>query len=91
MYSFLKLNSSQFSRWCERNIINNHFAIKNIDYIPFTVGCERNTQPPDYKLTLDFVKKLLMTMEIMRAMNNPCNILSDDKIQHIYKHLIENI
>ena len=91
LYSFLELHPAHFSDWCRRNIKNNKFAIKNIDYIPFTVGCERSTQPPDYKLTLDFVKKLLMTMEIMRAMNNPCNILSDDKIQHIYKHLMENI
>ena len=69
---------------------------KNIDYFPFTVENERNKPKnpkprTDYKLTSDFAKKLLMTMEIMRAMNNPCNILSDDKIQHIYKHLIENI
>ena len=61
----------------------------------FSDWCRRNIKNnkprTDYKLTSDFAKKLLMTMEIMRAMNNPCNILSDDKIQHIYKHLIENI
>ena len=96
LYSFLELHPAHFSDWCRRNIKNNKFATKNIDYFPFTVESERNKPKnpnprTDYKLTSDFAKKLLMTMEIMRAMNNPCNILSDDKIQHIYKHLIENI
>ena len=66
LYSFLELHPAHFSDWCRRNIKNNKFATKNIDYFPFTVESERNKPKnpkprTDYKLTSDFAKKLSMT------------------------------
>ena len=66
LYSFLELHPAHFSDWCRRNIKNNKFVTKNIDYFPFTVESERNEPKnpkprTDYKLTSDFAKKLSMT------------------------------
>lgn len=66
LYSFLELHPTHFSDWCRRNIKNNKFATKNIDYFPFAVESERNKPKnpkprTDYKLTSDFAKKLSMT------------------------------
>lgn len=66
LYSFLELHPAHFSDWCRRNIKNNKFATKNIDYFPFTVESERNKPKnpkprTDYKLTSDFAKELSMT------------------------------
>lgn len=33
LYEFLELSSSQFTRWCKRNVLNNPFATENIDYL----------------------------------------------------------
>lgn len=64
LYAFLELNPSQFSRWCKRNIVNNNFAIKNVDYIRFDKLVEsavKGQTKTDYKITSDFAKKLSMT------------------------------
>lgn len=63
LYSFLELDSSHFSRWCNKNIVNNKFAIENEDYISFAIEGERHNPNPktDYKITSDFAKKLSMT------------------------------
>lgn len=63
LYSFLKLESKNFSRWCNTSIKNNKFAIKNEDYFSFIIEEERFNpkQKTDYKLTSDFAKKLSMT------------------------------
>lgn len=66
LYTFLELDSSNFSRWCNRNIKNNKFATENVDYIPFVVPEERNKPKnpkpkTDYHLTSDFAKKSSMT------------------------------
>lgn len=63
LYSFLQLESKNFSRWCTRNIKNNKFAIENEDYISFVIKEERYNPKPktDYKITSDFAKKLSMT------------------------------
>lgn len=58
------MNPSQFSRWCKRNIVNNNFAIENIDYIRFDISVDsaiKGQTKTDYKLTSDFAKKLSMT------------------------------
>ena len=65
LYAFLELDSSHFSRWCNKNIVNNKFAIENEDYIVFAIN-GGNTKiggrpKTDYKLTSDFAKKLSMT------------------------------
>ena len=65
LYSFLELNPTHFSRWCNKNIVNNKFASENIDYFLLAMNGEKskNTGRPktDYKLTSDFAKKLSMT------------------------------
>ncbi len=64
LYTFLELNPSQFSRWCKRNIINNNFAIKDVDYIRFDIPVDtavKGQKKTDYKITSDFAKKLSMT------------------------------
>ena len=63
LYVFLELDLSHFSRWCNKNIVNNKFAAKNEDYFPFAIEGERHNPKlkTDYKLTSDFAKKLSMT------------------------------
>lgn len=63
LYSFLELDPTHFSRWCNTNIKNNKFAVENQDYISFAIdGYRHNPKPKtDYKITSDFAKKLSMT------------------------------
>lgn len=66
LYSFLELNPSNFSKWCNRNIKNNKFATENVDYFRFVLEYESATNiksktRTDYHLTSDFAKKLSMT------------------------------
>lgn len=63
LYSFLKLEPKNFSRWCNTNIKKNKFAIENEDYFSFVVEEERYNPKPktDYKLTSEFAKKISMT------------------------------
>lgn len=66
LYSFLELNPSNFSKWCNRNIKNNKFATENVDYFRFVIEYESATNVKsktrtDYHLTSDFAKKLSMT------------------------------
>ncbi|RKI36606.1 hypothetical protein D7V86_24605 [bacterium D16-51] len=63
LYAFLELDSTHFSRWCNKNIANSKFATENKDYFPFTTEGERYNPKPktDYKITSEFAKKLSMT------------------------------
>lgn len=63
LYTFLELDLSHFSRWCNKNIVKNKFATENEDYISFAIEGERHNPKPktDYKITSDFAKKLSMT------------------------------
>lgn len=66
LYSFLQLNPSNFSKWCNRNIKNNKFATENVDYFRFVLEYEsanniKTKTRTDYHLTSDFAKKLSMT------------------------------
>ena len=59
LYEFLELNPAHYARWCKRNIINNHCAKENVDYIGFVMNEERGGQATtDYKITSDFAYKL---------------------------------
>lgn len=65
MHAFLELHPSNFPKWCKRNIEKNSFVTENIDYFKFVVQYEsvNNIKPKirtDYKITLDFAKKLSM-------------------------------
>lgn len=57
LYKFLELATSQFSRWCKTNIVDNEFAEENVDYWGFDIDVEGN-KTVDYKLTAHFAKKL---------------------------------
>jgi phage anti-repressor protein len=69
LYDFLELEPKNYSRWCKRNIINNPFAIENIDYISVRQTEERPNPNPtiEYKLTSDFAKQLSMTVKNERG------------------------
>ncbi|GHU75089.1 hypothetical protein FACS1894188_05170 [Clostridia bacterium] len=61
LYEFLGLNTSQFSRWCKTQIIENAFAEENTDFIPFDINVECGGQATtDYLLSVPFAKKLCM-------------------------------
>lgn len=70
LYEFLRINPSNYSKWCKRNIINNPFATEGIDYIPIRYENENHTggRPTyEYKLTSDFAKQLSMTVKNERG------------------------
>lgn len=59
LYDFLGLDKKNYARWTKSNIINNHYAKENVDYIGFVINEERGGQATtDYKITLDFAYKL---------------------------------
>ncbi len=61
LYEFLELNISNYAKWAKNKIIDNEFAVKNVDFIPFVLNDEHNPNPTtDYKLTASFAKKLAM-------------------------------
>lgn len=61
LYEFLGLNSKNFSRWCQSNIVNNKFSEDGVDYIPFFLNEECGGQyTVNYELSMDFAKKLCM-------------------------------
>lgn len=58
LYSFLELNITQYSRWCNSNIKNNKYLILGEDYFYLDIHVEKYQ---DYKLTANCAKKLAMT------------------------------
>lgn len=65
LYSFLELDLTHFSRWCNKNIKNNKFATENKDYIVLAINGDNpkigGRPKTDYKITSEFAKKLSMT------------------------------
>ena len=63
LYSFLGMDSKNYSRWCKNNITGNEFAEENVDYFySSSMKSEqgRGNFADDYKLTASFAKKLSM-------------------------------
>lgn len=63
LYEFLELNPSNYSKWFRKNIAENQFAEKDVDYFTFVLQYEHgNTvgERQDAKLTASFAKKLSM-------------------------------
>lgn len=59
LYTFLELDSSNYSRWCKSNITGNEFAEENVDYWAFVINDEWGGQATkDYRITAHFAKKL---------------------------------
>lgn len=68
LYAFLGLNPAHYARWAKNNISNNQFAIKNVDFEPFTINGECGGQATkDYKLSSEFAKKLAMASNSPRG------------------------
>lgn len=57
LYTFLELDKSNFSKWIEKTIINNDYAIEWEDYI-LQHGLEYESR--NYILSIDFAKKISM-------------------------------
>lgn len=66
LYDFLNLSKGQFSRWAKTNILENAFALENIDYKGFDTVVEGN-ETTDYELSIEFAKKLCMVSKSERG------------------------
>ena len=61
LYGFLELTPSNYSRWCKTNVIDNPYAVENIDFWAFIINEEWGGQTStDCKITASFAKKLAM-------------------------------
>ena len=59
LYSFLDLDPKNYSRWLRKNLFDNRFAEKDVDFFPFVTNEECGGQAStDAKLTASFAKKL---------------------------------
>lgn len=66
LYSFLELNTSNYSKWCKTNITENEFAEENVDFTRFVLEYESGVgtkEREDFKLTSKFARKLSMTQK----------------------------
>ena len=62
LYLYLGLDKSQWSRWYQKNIIDNDFVSEGIDYETFDIKSSSNNGIPtkDFVITLDFAKRISM-------------------------------
>lgn len=61
LYQFLELEPAHYARWYEKNILQNRFAERDVDFWAFTTNGEWGGQAStDFKLTASFAKKLSM-------------------------------
>lgn len=70
LYEFLELSSSQFTRWCKRNVLDNPFATENIDYFTLRLDVDSSVKGQsklEYMITSDFAKQLSMTVKNERG------------------------
>lgn len=71
LYEFLELDVAHYSRWTNKNIENNPYAIVDVDYekinSPSGASLTGRGNYIDYKLTSDFAKKLSMTSNSKRG------------------------
>jgi len=59
LYQFLEYDSSQWSRWYQKNILDDVFFIKGIDYQPIDLMSNGNATK-DFVLSMDMAKELSM-------------------------------
>lgn len=71
LYEFLELNPANYSRWINKNIEDNPYAVSDIDYIKLNSSYKTSLTGrgnyTDYKITSDFAKKLSMTSNSKRG------------------------
>jgi anti-repressor protein len=59
LYEFLELDKSHYSRWVIKNIENDEFFTKGVDWVGFAIEANGN-QTMDYAITIDMAKELAM-------------------------------
>ncbi len=59
LYDFVGYDKSQWSRWYQTNIINNKFAVENIDYQTLDTVSNGN-MTKDFAITISFAKEICM-------------------------------
>lgn len=84
LYEFLGLDSTHYSRWAKKNILENPFAIENVDFTPLAINGECGGQATtDYKITASFAKKLAM------GTNNKQGEIAKEYFLKVEERLIE--
>lgn len=89
LYSWLELNSSNYSKWLKRNILDNQFAETNKDFYSYQSTNEgRGNFAEDYILTADFAKKLAMTTKSLKGEEaRDYFIKVEDKLKEVVKDM----
>ena len=70
LYSFLGMDSKNYSRWCKNNIVENEFAEGSVDYWVFVTNEENplgGRPATDYRLSASFAKKLSMQSKTVKG------------------------
>lgn len=88
LYDFLGFDSKNWSRWYQKNIESNEFALENTDYQTLFI-MKNGNETKDFALTIDFAKKISMMartdkgeearqyfLECERKLKNPVATLS---------------
>lgn len=66
LYEFLGYNKAVWSRWYQKNILENEFAFENIDYQTLNIMLNGN-ETKDFAISIDFAKKLSMKANTARG------------------------
>jgi len=73
LYEYLRLDKSNYSKWCKTNIVDNPFAEKGADYFQLVIKDELHHNPTtEYRLTPSFAKKLAMMSHTERGEEARC-------------------
>lgn len=67
LYDFLELNRSNWSRWSEKNIVKNQFAVEGEDWTGGFVIKTSGNETNDFYITTNFAKKLAMTVRTVKG------------------------
>lgn len=70
LYDFLELDPTHFTRWCERNLLNNNSLEEDVDFIssrPSGENSQGGRPGIDYKITKDVAKGLAMEAHSTRG------------------------
>lgn len=67
LYSWLEMDSSHYSRWCKKYILDNPFTEVGVDYSPLKASKGRGNFADDYKISSALAKKLSMQQRTERG------------------------
>ncbi|WP_162033494.1 phage antirepressor KilAC domain-containing protein [Chryseobacterium potabilaquae] len=62
LYEYLGFDKSQWARWYKKNIIENEFAIENVDYHVFDIKSNSNngSKTKEFALSIEFAMRISM-------------------------------